>query len=202
MKKTLLAIALGALAVATTAQAGTNWYVQGDLGVNKLKATDSDLSKTTVSPSLAVGYDFGDVRVALDYTHYGKVNYGYTEVNGAQTNSATSSFKFQGAGVSAIYDININKPITPYVGARLALNQYKFNEQGVETTTANGANTIKSFTDSEKRIMFGYGLIAGAQYKLTDNLSLNGALEYNRLGHVDDVTIYQYGAKAGLRFDF
>lgn len=59
MKK-LLVVALGALALASTAQA--EWYVQGNLGYSKIKTSgleDGELNKSKVTPSVAVGYKLG-----------------------------------------------------------------------------------------------------------------------------------------------
>src|SRR5699024_12248846 len=74
MKK-LLVVALGALALASTAQA--EWYVQGNLGYSKIKTSgleDGELNKSKVTPSVAVGYKLGDIRLAVDYTYYGNVD--------------------------------------------------------------------------------------------------------------------------------
>ncbi|HII3688335.1 TPA: opacity family porin [Pasteurella multocida] len=70
MKKSVFVLALGTLCAAT---ASANFYVQGDLGYSKLKF--EDVSKSKFSPSLAVGYKFDDFRLALDYSHYGKLTH-------------------------------------------------------------------------------------------------------------------------------
>ncbi|MDU8924675.1 opacity family porin [Pasteurellaceae bacterium LIM206] len=177
MKKTLLAI-ISALAFVSTANA--NIYAEGNVGVSKLKS--GDVSETRVVPGVAVGYDAGDVRFAADYTYYGK------------SNSGNSSVKAKSIGVSAIYDIAINAPVQPYVGVRLSANDITAREDKV----ANGVRTIKE-SDSYK---FGYGAVAGVQYKLNKDWSLDGGIEYNRLGSANDHNINQYGAKAGIRYDF
>ena len=45
----------------------------------------------------------------------------------------------------------------------------------------------------------GYGVVAGAKYKLADKVYANGGLEYNRLGSFDDTKVNNYGAKSGRR---
>lgn len=182
MKKTALAILFGAFAVATSANA--NWYGQVDVGYSKLKA--DDLKASNFSPSLAAGYDFGDYRVAVDYTNYGKIKETSQVVGGV----ANSEFKAYGLGVSAIYDINLGQQLTPYVGVRVATNYLSHKEK----------NPTESSTVKFGRI--GYGAVAGVQYNFTQSFLLNAGVEYNKLGSVDGSTAKQYGAKVGLRLNF
>lgn len=105
MKKSLLAIVVGALAVASTANAGL--YAEGDLGLSRTKLSNGGSSKTKIEPRVAVGYKLGNVRVAGDYTHHG--NFQGTKV--------------QGLGATVFYDFDTNSQIEPYVGARLAANR-------------------------------------------------------------------------------
>ncbi|OOF44716.1 opacity family porin [Rodentibacter trehalosifermentans] len=182
MKKSLLALVIGALSVASTANA--DWYVQGDLGVSKTKFTSySELDKTKVEPRISVGYKLGNVRLAADYTYHGKF-------------SGTDSFgdeveaKIQGLGFSAIYDIDLNSAITPYVGARLSANQFKI--------TNRAANIFEDRSETK----FGYGFVAGAKYQLGGNWYVNGGVEYNRLGSYEDTKVDNYGAKIGIGYQF
>lgn len=178
MKKILLAVTLGALAVASSANA--NWYAQGDLGYSKTKFTAySSLDKNRFEPRISVGYDFGDLRIALDYTHHGKYSGQGLEA------------KIYGLGVSAFYDINTNLDFTPYVGVRLADNIFRITERHTNV-----------FLSEKTENKFGYGVVVGASYPLNTNLFLNGNIEYNRLGSFDDTKIKNYGAKIGLRYDF
>ena len=107
MKKSLLAIVVGALAVASTANAGL--YAEGDLGLSRTKLSNGGSSKTKVEPRVAVGYKLGNVRVAGDYTHHG--NFQGTKV--------------QGLGATVFYDFDTNSQIEPYVGARLAAEPFQ-----------------------------------------------------------------------------
>ena len=177
MKKILLTV-LAAISMISTANA--NWYVEGNVGYGKLK--NNDASKSRVMPNAAVGYDFGDMRVAADYQYYGKAE------NGA------SSVKAQGVGVSAIYDVPLQSDLKPYVGARVSVND--IDAHSVHT---NGNTRTIRETEGYK---MGYGAVAGVQYKLDRDWSINGGVEYNRLGKANDSTVKQYGAKAGMRYDF
>ena len=111
MKKSLLAIVVGAFAVASTANAGL--YAEGDLGLSKTKLSHGGSSKTKVEPRVAVGYKLGNVSVAGDYTHHGSFQ----------------GTKVQGVGATVFYGFDTNSQIEPYVGARLAANRFKFEER-------------------------------------------------------------------------
>ncbi|MFZ7273736.1 opacity family porin [Avibacterium avium] len=180
MKK-LLAVAIGALAISATANA--NWYVQGDVQHSKLKFTEySALNKNKVTPRLTVGYKVNDWRVAVD-TFYAKTS------GNVDTNEHISA-KIYGLGLAAIYDFNFNLPVKPYLGARLSLNVFD-----VENTQPN------AFED-KKHTKFGYGALAGISCDLTQNLALDTGFEYNRLGNWEDTKVNQYGVKVGLRYEF
>ncbi|HDX1178338.1 TPA: outer membrane beta-barrel protein [Pasteurella multocida] len=198
MKKSVFVLALGTLCAAT---ASANFYVQGDLGYSKLKF--EDVSKSKFSPSLAVGYKFDDFRLALDYSHYGKLTHTEQESatipnagGGSQTVSGPEkySLKVTSWGLSALYDFNFGTEIKPYVGMRLSQNHFK--------STLDFKAPGYSEYRSTKVHKLGYGFLAGAQYALVKNVSLNAGIEYNRLGKIDGVKVNQYGAKVGLRYDF
>ncbi|WP_439259753.1 opacity family porin [Lonepinella sp. BR2930] len=184
MKKTTLAMMIGALAVATSASA-SNWYAQGDLGYAKDKFTSySDLDESKFEPRVSVGYDFSDFRLAIDYTHYGKFS-------GTTNKTDNTSAKIYGIGFSALYDIDINTEIKPYVGVRLASNVFKIDNNDSSTNF-----------ESKTQTKFGYGAVVGGQYKLDSNWIVNGGIEYNRLGSFNDTKVNNYGAKVGLRYNF
>lgn len=189
MKKSLLAMLIGA-SVFSTAQA--NWYVQGDLGYSKVKfSAYSNVGGSKAEPRLTVGYRMGDFRLALDYSNYGKFSgTGVAEDYRGATVTEHVSSKIQGFGLSAIYDIDINSEVKPYVGVRLASNIF------------NIKNTGPAYLETDKVAKFGYGVMAGVSYGLTSALSLNAGLEYNSLGKFEDTKVTQYGAKVGLRFEF
>lgn len=199
MKK-LLVVALGALALASTAQA--EWYVQGNLGYSKIKTSGLEdggkISDKTFTPSVAVGYKMADWRVAVDYTDYGKAkdSYHYVEEDGYE--SGKVDLKARGVGIAAIYDIDLNSAITPYVGARLALNKIKITDHITEKKRDSIENTIERDTSTK----LSYGALLGASYDLMPNLAADAAVEYNILGKEDGVTVKQYGVKAGLRYTF
>ncbi|OBW91862.1 opacity family porin [Gallibacterium salpingitidis] len=196
MKKLLIA-ALGALAVASTANAEV--YVQGDLGYAKLKTSgfehSGNFSGSSFSPSIAVGYKMGDWRTALDYTYYGKADSSYSD----EGVTGKADVKAKGFGVSAIYDIDLNTVLKPYVGVRVSSNQVTVKDNYVQKDSAG--RDIRSY-EKDSSTKFGYGAMVGANYGLAPNLDLNTALEYNRLGNWDGVKLNQYGLKVGLKYSF
>lgn len=179
MKKSLL-VAMGTLFAAT---ASANFYVQGDLGVSKNKFSSySELGSTKFEPRISLGYDFGALRLAADYTHYGNFS--------ERVLSESISAKAYGLGFSAFYDFDVDSVVKPYVGARLASNLFDIT------------NTGPNFVHTQKTAKLGYGVNAGVTFGLTSNLALNTNVEYNRLGHFSDTKVSQYGAKVGLRYEF
>lgn len=170
MKKSLLAVIVGAFAFASVANA--NIYAEGDIGLSQTKANGSN--NTRVEPRVSVGYKVGNTRVAGDYIHHGKVD----------------GTKIQGLGASVLYDFDTNSKVQPYVGARVATNQFKY--------TNRAEQKFKSSSD----IKLGYGVVAGAKYKLDGNWYANGGVEYNRLGNFDSTKVNNYGAKVGVGYGF
>ncbi|EDK09668.1 opacity family porin [Haemophilus influenzae] len=170
MKKSLLAVIVGAFAFASVANAKI--YAEGDIGLSQTKANGSN--NTRVEPRVSVGYKVGNTRVAGDYTHHGKVD----------------GTKIQGLGASVLYDFDTNSKVQPYVGARVATNQFKY--------TNRAEQKFKSSSD----IKLGYGVVAGAKYKLDGNWYANGGIEYNRLGNFDSTKVNNYGAKVGVGYGF
>lgn len=187
MKKLTFATLL-ALSTLSTAAFAQNWYVQGDVGYSKLKLDggDNHLTGSIVEPRLSVGYDYGDFRFALDYSHLGKIkdtfSYDLARID--------ASLKAHSIGLSAIYDFATNSDFTPYVGVRLVNTRLKAEviEQSPGFFRLDEISEIKT----------GYGVLGGVQYKLTNNLDLNLGAEYNKLS--SDVN--HFGVKLGLRVNF
>lgn len=152
--------------------ANASIYAEGDIGLSQTKANGSN--NTRVEPRVSVGYKVGNTRVAGDYTHHGKVD----------------GTKIQGLGASVLYDFDTNSKVQPYVGARVATNQFKY--------TNRAEQKFKSSSD----IKLGYGVVAGAKYKLDGNWYANGGIEYNRLGNFDSTKVNNYGAKVGVGYGF
>lgn len=200
--KRLAIVLLAALGASTTAVADETkgFYVQGDVGLANLKVDGGDKFKlrntfkslkksykeSGFMPRISAGYDFGDFRLAGDYTHYKTLSDGVKESN----NSLDLKVKAHGVGVSGIYDIPLQSSLQPYVGARLSVNKIKAEAR------ASVAGFKGFASDSETKV--GIGAMAGLGYKLNDNMTLDMGYRFNRL--TSDLKAHE--ASLGLRYTF
>ena len=192
MKKvlaTLVALSLPAVALADD---NRGFYVQGDLGHSTVKTSDEGgkVSSKGFSPRLSAGYDFGDFRVAADYTHY-KTWKDY-ERDPLYTHDA--KIKFQSFGVSAIYDLDLNSPVKPYVGARVGLNRVSFD------TTEYSSNFIEHY--ETRKTKTGLGVMTGIGYDINQNIALDAGYRYNHWGKFDGVKVHTHEVSAGVRIKY
>ncbi|MFQ3038357.1 opacity family porin [Neisseria cinerea] len=192
MKKvlaTLVALSLPAIALADD---NRGFYVQGDLGHSTLKTNDEGgkTSSKGFSPRLSAGYDFGDFRVAADYTHY------KTWKDHEQDSSYTldSKIKLQSVGVSAIYDFDLNSPVKPYVGARVGLNRFSYDDDHRSVNVHE--------TESIRKTKTGVGVLAGVGYDITENVALDAGYRYNHWGNFDGMKVHTHEVSAGVRVKF
>lgn len=216
MKKLILATVLAGLSTAAAANVLVNngYYVQADLGYSNLKAkyndnrpNDNKLEDKGLGYGISFGKDTNLARYALDYKNYGKINSSYTYQPQTNTNTSITSsgeLKAQSLGLSAIYDFDTVSGFTPYAGARVGINQIKSTVSTV-TTTTTGQSTTHSQKQENK---VGFGVLAGAQYAINPQLSVDAGVEYNYLGQYDKLDTdsklkaHQYGVKVGLRHNF
>ena len=192
MKKvlaTLVALSLPAIALADD---NRGFYVQGDVGHSTLKTSDEGgkVSSKGFSPRLSAGYDFGDFRIAADYTHY------KTRKDHEQDSSYTldSKIKLQSVGVSAIYDFDLNSPIKPYVGARVGLNRFSYDDDHRSVNVHE--------TESIRKTKTGVGVLAGVSYNITQNVALDAGYRYNHWGNFDGMKVHTHEVSAGVRVKF
>ncbi len=192
MKKvlaTLVALSLPAIALADD---NRGFYVQGDLGHSTLKTNDEGgkTSSKGFSPRLSAGYDFGDFRVAADYTHY------KTWKDHEQDSSHTldSKIKLQSVGVSAIYDFDLNSPVKPYVGARVGLNRFSYDD--------DERRADYHATETFRKTKTGLGVMTGVGYDITQNVALDAGYRYNHWGNFDGMKVHTHEVSAGVRVKF
>lgn len=195
MKKLLLAALLTSTSTLAMAQISTDGlYVQGNVGVSKfnIKANGEKFKDNATQYTIAVGKDMGTARLQADYT-----NFGNFKENGSRGNRGEvgyeewkGSLKFHSLGVSAIHDIKTTTELMPYVGARVGVNQMKFDYQNLDTKITKKSNKV------------GVGAVAGVQYAFNPQLALDAGVEYHYLGKIVDAKANQYGAKVGLRYNF
>ena len=192
MKKvlaTLVALSLPAVALADD---NRGFYVQGDLGHSTVKTSDEGgkVSSKGFSPRLSAGYDFGDFRVAADYTHYKTLK----EHERDPLYTFDAKIKFQSFGVSAIYDFDLNSPVKPYVGARVGLNRVSFD------TTEYSSNFIERY--ETRKTKTGLGVMTGIGYDINQNIALDAGYRYNHWGKFDGVKVHTHEVSAGVRIKY
>ena len=194
----LAAAAAAALSISAPASAaGTGVYIQGDIGLGRLNADDSNklnfnnagrrlkdsYKESGFMPRISAGYELGNgVRVAVDFTHYKDVKENGT-VAGIPLGASIKANSF---GLSGIYDFDLGNEWTPYLGARLGMNKLKY------TATAAGI----SFSESKTKA--GLGIMAGVGYKLSDELTLDAGYRYNRL----ESDLRAHEVTVGVRYYF
>ena len=194
MKKilaTLVALSLPAVALADEHR---GFYIQGDAGHASVKgkAYGESVTAKGFSPRLSGGYDFGDFRVAADYTHY------KSHKESGRISSSTNydaKAKFQSFGVSAIYDINLQSPVKPYVGARVGLNHVSFDTKEYRNT-----GFIEHY--ETRKTKTGLGVMAGISYDINQNIALDAGYRYNYWGKFDDVKVHSHEVSTGVRVKF
>ena len=192
MKKVLATLVALSLPAVVLADDNRGFYVQGDLGHSTLKTSDEGckVSSKGFSPRLSAGYDFGDFRVAADYTHY------KTWKDHEQDSSHTldSKIKLQSVGVSAIYDFDLNSPVKPYVGTRVGLNRFSYDDDYRRA----GYHATETF----RKTKTGLGIMTGVGYDINQNIALDAGYRYNHWGNFDGLKVHTHEVSAGVRVKF
>ena len=231
---------LAAPTLATAQDSG--WYLRGNAGYGVHTDTEFDgglagenESEGNAAYSLGLGYEVGNgFRVELDgsslWTDLGKIDSLPQSYAKLRTNSLM---------VNAIYDFNSTGSLQPYVGAGLGIVQGDVSAVASDFASAPigspGATLIaspacpgaRSGTDSfncaidDKDNNFGWQVLAGLGYALTDNLTwdthykyqdggdltVSGVRTNNVTGNTTDITtemdnINSHTVMTGLRFKF
>ncbi|RRD90580.1 opacity family porin [Conchiformibius steedae] len=201
LHKVMIAAAGMLMAGTVAAENGAGFYVQGDVGLanlntntekfkvkNTFKSLKNSYKESGFMPRISAGYDFGNnLRVAGDYTHYKDAD------NSARDGDTSLHVKTQARsmGVSAVYDFPIEgTAIKPYAGARVGLNKTK-----LQARLQNGGNT-QSSSDSKTKV--GMGVLLGASYEISPNISTDVGYRYNHMGS----EIKAHEVTAGVRYTF
>ena len=192
MKKVLATLVALSLSAVVLADDNRGFYVQGDVGHSTLKTNDEGgkTSSKGFSPRLSAGYDFGDFRVAADYTHYKTLK----EHERDPLYTFDAKIKLQSVGVSAIYDFDLNSPVKPYVGARVDLNRFSYDDDHRSVNVHE--------TESIRKTKTGVGVLAGVGYDITENVALDAGYRYNHWGNFDGMKVHTHEVSAGVRVKF
>ncbi|MBH2110510.1 outer membrane beta-barrel protein [Neisseria meningitidis] len=181
----------------------------------------------SVQPRLSLGYDFGNWRIAADYTRYRKWKESNSSTNTEnsenQQNRIKIETKHQGngsfhaassLGLSAIYDFKLNDKFKPYIGARVAYGHVRHQVHSVEsknttiTPKPNGGPVPTGFTakpayhESHSISSLGLGIIAGIGFDITSNLTLDAGYRYHNWGRLENTRFKTHEASLGVRYRF
>lgn len=164
--------------------------------------------KAGFSPSVAVGYRFGDFRADVEYTHF---NHPVEAVSAAPTGRRPGDGKVLGNAFmfNLYYDIPIaNSRLKPYVGA--GIGTYSTRIRGLTNDTLAGFGLV---VDNERsNNVFAFQVRAGLGYAVSDSVDLFLGYRYfggNTITFSDTIfgTLKPSGAKlhnieAGVRILF
>ncbi|HEZ6033882.1 TPA: outer membrane beta-barrel protein [Neisseria gonorrhoeae] len=233
-------------AQAASVDNGRGPYVQADLtyaaerithnypeatGADKGKiSTVSDYFKNirthSVQPRLSLGYDFGNWRIAADYTRYRKWNESNSSTkkvterindNNKETKTEhqeNGSFHAASSlGLSAIYDFQISDKFKPYIGARVAYGHVRHqvnsvNKETITVTPMGGGSIIQgptskpAYHESHSIRRLGLGVIAGVGFDITSNLTLDAGYRYHNWGRLENTRFKTHEASLGVRYRF
>ncbi|OCG66458.1 hypothetical protein A9G41_12570 [Gilliamella sp. Nev5-1] len=216
MKKTLIALTTFAC-FSNLAYAEVNgFYLGGQLGATILKASDIEdtlhyrhggivkgnifdsMHKTKLAGALNLGYNLYDydvpARVELSYTLRGnaekKENRYNTYEDYRRRTTQKVKVRMNTLMLNGYYDIEIDSPITPFVGAGLGVAFTKLEHSHKEkwnVSVDDGVDYERSL--SKTKTKFAWNVAAGAAYKVNNNLALDFTARYVDAGKV---TIKEY----------
>lgn len=191
MKK-VLALTVALMGLTTAAQADQGFYVQGDLGYAKFEAKDEGVKakENLFNQRVGFGYDFGQFRTEINYTHFEKMKENQSE----EGVNISAEVRPSSIGLTGIYEFDQRSALKPYVGVKLS--------QTIVKSKAKLDGFNQHFESKATESKTGYGVLVGVNYNLTNNLALNANIEYDHLGKFDTVKLNQYGVKTGLKYTF
>lgn len=216
-------------ALAADNEQSKGFYVQADLGYAWEKLTNDSVNakykNKALHPRFSLGYDFGQWRLAFDYSRYKPLQkhaHAETKAKPALITEVNvhNNVKSQTFGVAAIYDFETKSPIKPYIGARLSVNHITIDlsSNGYMKNIGNfdipaianvfpgirKGETLQLSSDSNHISLtrVGLGAIVGVSYEITKNLALDLAYHYDDWGKLEKNKIRTHEVSTGLRFTF
>lgn len=214
MQKVILSL-LMIFTMVTTAHAGKVYFgVTG--GVTVLEDTTFDYddgisefeetweTDTGFNVGGTVGYDFGNIRTAFEYTfRRNELDEGDSEALPGIDIDLDGTFDVHTFMAAAYYDFHNKTKLTPYIGTGIGLAH--FNVSDVTASVGGFSGSAPGGSDQA----FAYKFEGGADYAVTPNVSLTGAYEFVGTAKKDYGDIVDYEAslashnfKAGLRYTF
>ena len=183
----------------------TAWYIRGDVGYSAFQDMDGveggqyALTGLDIDGGYSVG---GGIGYYFTPSLRGDITVDYlaeSEITGINNNAAapvgggTREFGFRSTAVllNAYYDFNRFGRLSPYVGVGVGA-AFNSTSSGDATGAAYTAGTSGSIRPGSST-SFAYALMAGATYKISDGLYLDGSYRYLNIGDLstgslDDLT--------------
>jgi len=197
-------MAVGALmlmaAVPASAQDTNDWrsglYLKGGAGWNHLQDADAAGAEAEFDEGYnvtgAVGYDYGDWRSEMEVTYR---NNDLDNVTGLAT--AGGEVQSTAFMVNGYYDIPVNAPVKPYVGAGIGLAHVNAKD-----LTAGGV----TFADEDDNV-FAYQAMAGVEYAMGPQVDLFTEYKYFATEDVDlgggaEMDNDNHTVTAGVKYSF
>lgn len=190
MNKLFGAFAVAIVMLLPTIGAAEGFYVSGHAGAVFLNESDNtDQSGVSVPTDFdtgfgvggALGYDFpNNFRVEVEIT------YRESDVDTVDVSEVVGLGDLDGSGdVSVIafmanvyYEIDIDQPVTPYIGVGIGAAVVSANDVALATTAPPSIPGLQ-LTDDDDTV-FAYQVIVGIGYDVTENLTLT--LDYRFFG--------------------
>lgn len=185
---------------------GSGWYLRGDVSYNAGRPTynfrlfDEKVEHRRFGGSIGVGYHLSDnIRMDVTASYYGGDRYRYDD----GTNTIDASHTVWSGLLNGYYDIATIAGVTPYVGAGVG---FTYSKHSVDIDVPSVADV----SWSDRRYDFAYALMAGASFKVTDNLSIDAGYQFlhaPKMRYLDTNTLEveestrQHQIKVGLRYD-
>lgn len=188
---------------------GSGWYLRGDLSYSSgkpvYKSRDLGISNRRFGGGAGVGYHFSDNfrgDLTLNYLGSDRIDYDDSSKSGQVANGAYEAWS---GLVSGYYDIATIVGITPYVGAGLGVVHSRYN-MSPDTNIWDP----DPFPVSNSSYNFAYALMAGAAYKITDNVSVDLGYQFLHAPDAKRIDLHttevrkgtkHHQIKLGLRYD-
>ncbi|OCG13885.1 hypothetical protein A9G24_07195 [Gilliamella sp. App6-5] len=211
MKKTLIALTTFAC-FSSFAYAETNgFYLGGQLGASVQKVSDikdtlhynfgrvvddnlfDSMHKTKLAGALNLGYNFSShydipVRAELSFTLRGNADKKENKYNAYEEYRLRTTQKVKARMntlmLNGYYDIDIDAPVTPFVGAGLGVAFTKLENSHKEkyNVSVDGSDYERSL--SKTKTKFAWNVAAGVAYKLNNNMDIDFTARYVDAGKV------------------
>ena len=178
-------------------EVGSGWYLRGDVSYEvgdrpyDFSIGGEGVENNRIGAGIGFGYHFSDnLRADLTVSYLGN--------DSLSTAGDVVSQKAWSGLISGYFDIATIVGITPYVGA------------GIGTTYSKHEVDTGAVTFDRSSYDFSYALMAGASYKMTDNLSVDAGYQFL---HTPSMQYYDVGSdsvregdkkhliRIGLRYD-